>query len=96
MARRTFTTEFKTAAARLVTEQGYSRKEAAQSLGVDAASIRAWIRLDSPVHHGCPAAPADAAALRVENRRLREENGRLLKECEIFKEATAALTRQFL
>lgn len=40
MARRTFTIGFKTAAAKLVTEQGYTQTKAAQSLGVDAASIR--------------------------------------------------------
>ena len=44
MARRAFTTDFKTAAAKLVTEQGYTQKRAAESLGVDAASIRAWIK----------------------------------------------------
>ena len=45
MARRTFTIEFKTAAAKLVIEQGYTQKKAADSLGVDPASIRGWIRL---------------------------------------------------
>jgi transposase-like protein len=35
MARRSFTVEFKTSAARLVRDQGYSVAQAAQSLGVD-------------------------------------------------------------
>ena len=36
MARKTYNDEFKTAAAKLVREQGYSIKKAAESLGVDA------------------------------------------------------------
>ncbi len=39
MPRRTYTQEFKEAAAKLVTEQGYSPNKAAQSLGVDRASV---------------------------------------------------------
>ena len=44
MPRRTFTREFKESAAKLVTEQGYSFKKAAESLGVDRASITLWAR----------------------------------------------------
>jgi hypothetical protein len=44
MARRTFTSEFKTAAAKLVTEQGCTAAQAARSLGVDPNSIRDGIR----------------------------------------------------
>lgn len=42
MARRKFTREFKLSAVKLVNEQGYSCTEAARSLGVDPASVRAW------------------------------------------------------
>ena len=94
MARRTFTTEFKTAAAKLVTEQGYTQHKAALSLGVDAASIRAWIKLYAPVLHGSPVAPADSTALKVENHRLREENRRLLLEREILKKATVFFAKE--
>jgi transposase-like protein len=39
MSRRKFTTVFKNAVAKLVTEQGYTQKNAAENLGVDPASI---------------------------------------------------------
>jgi transposase len=78
MARRKFTTDFKTSAAKLVTEQGYTQAKAAESLGVDAASIRSWIRLYAPAVNGSTPPPTDAVALQAENRRLRDENRRLL------------------
>src|SRR6516165_4655654 len=92
MPRRSFTLEFKTSAARLVREQGYSVAQAAQSLGVDPRSIRDWVaRLTPP-----PAtAPAVAGAeLRHEVERLRAENKRLLMEREILKKATAFFARE--
>ena len=84
MARRSFTLEFKTSAAQLVREQGYSVARAAQSLGVDPGSIRDWVAKFAPP----PAAAAPAAAgaeLRQELERLRAENKRLLMEREILK-----------
>jgi len=91
MPRRTFTQEFKESAARLVTEQGYSLKKAAESLGVDRASIALWARQFAPPP--TPAASAEAD-LRRENERLRAENKRLLMEREILKKATAFFARE--
>ena len=86
MARRTFTREFKVSAVRLVTEQGYSVREAAKSLGVDQASIRYWMKKLAAE----PGATANGdTSLQAELRRLREENKRLLMEREILKKATA-------
>jgi transposase-like protein len=90
MPRRTYTQEFKESAARLVTEQGYSPNKAAQSLGVDRASIAAWVRQFG----GDPARPADADALRRDNDRLRAEVKRLTMEREILKKATAFFARE--
>lgn len=91
MPRRTFTREFKESAARLVTEQGYSQSQAAESLGVDRASIALWVRQSGPP----PAAPAGAEAdLLKEVERLRAENKRLLMEREILKKATAFFARE--
>ena len=92
MPRRTYTQEFKQAAAKLVTEQGYTPNKAAQSLGVDRASIASWVRQLG----GDPARPAegDIDALRRENDRLRAENQRLLMEREILKKATAFFARE--
>jgi transposase-like protein len=44
MARKGDSEEFKVAAAKLVREQGYTVRRAAQSLGVDPGSIRGWLR----------------------------------------------------
>jgi transposase len=92
MARRSFTLEFKTSAARLVHEQGYSVAQAAESLGVDPRSIRDWVAKFAPP----PPATALAAdaELRRELERLRAENKRLLMEREILKKATAFFARE--
>jgi transposase len=93
MARQSYNHEFKTAAAKLVREQGYSIKKAAVSLGVDPGSIRDWVRKFAPEPR---ASNSDASAeeLRRENLRLREENRRLLMEREILKKATAFFARE--
>jgi transposase len=93
MARNIYTAEFKVAAAKLVREQGYSAKAAAESLGVDPGSVRDWVRRFAP---GPDAAMPDASAdeLRRENARLREENRRLQMEREILKKATAFFARE--
>ena len=93
MPRRLYTQEFKESAARLVREQGYSVKKAAQSLGVDPGSVRGWVRRFAP--EATPAAdPATAEGLRRELERLRAENRRLLMEREILKKATAFFARE--
>ena len=92
MARRTFTLEFKTSAARLVREQGYSVAQAAHSLGVDPRSIRDWVAKFAPRPAAAPAV-ADTD-LRQELERLRAENRRLLMEREILKKATAFFARE--
>lgn len=92
MARRSFTLEFKTSAAKLVREQGYSVARAAQSLGVDPRSLRDWVTKFAPLSATVPAA-ADAE-LRQELERLRAENKRLLMEREILKKATAFFARE--
>jgi transposase len=89
VARRSFALEFKTSAARLVRDQGYSAPQAARGLGVDVRSIRDWVAEFAPPQAGQIPAAEDAASLRQENERLRAENRRLLMEREILKKATA-------
>jgi transposase len=86
MGRRIYTREFKVSAVKLVKEQGYTVIEAGKSLGVDTTSIRNWLKKFGSEASG---PPIGDAALRVEVRRLREENKRLLMEREILKKATA-------
>ena len=92
MARRSFTLEFKTSAARLVREQGYSVPQAAESLGVDPRSIRDWVARFAP--QPLAGATSGDAELRQEVERLRAENKRLLMEREILKKATAFFARE--
>ncbi len=94
MARRSFTLEFKTSAARLVRDQGYSAPQAARSLGVDVRSIRDWVAKFAPPQAGSVPGTEDAASLRQENERLRAENKRLLMEREILKKATAFFAKE--
>ena len=89
MSRRTYTREFKVSAVKLVTEQGYAVSEAANSLGVDAASVRGWLKKFGP-----EVAPTTDSSLKAELSRLREENKRLLMEREILKKATAFFAKQ--
>lgn len=92
MARRRFTREFKVSAVKLVNEQGYSVTEAAKSLGVDAGSIRYWVKkFSSETDNGL-----GEGSLKAELRRLREENKRLLLEREILKKATAFFAKEQL
>jgi transposase len=91
MARRSFSREFKVSAVKLVQEQGYTVVEAAKSLGVDATSLRGWLKKFSPEIGGVTNAQT---AMRAELRQLREENKRLLMEREILKKATAFFAKQ--
>jgi transposase len=93
MAKQTYSLDFKVAAAKLVTEQGYGPKAAADSLGVAPSTLQHWVRrFGTPAAR--PQAPAEPDALRKENERLRKENERLLMEREILKKATAFFARE--
>ena len=91
MARKTYNDEFKIAA-KLVRDQGYSIKMAAQSPGVDQGSIRARVRTHAPALMP-PTPDASPEQLHRENLRLREENRRLLMGREILEKATASAPR---
>ena len=86
-SRKKYTKEFKLDAIGLVVEQGYSRAEAARSLGINANMLSRWIG----EHEN------DAAAFRGngvltqeqgENRELRKRVKQLEMEKEILKKAT--------
>ena len=93
MARKTYNDEFKIAAAKLVRQQGYTVKKAAESLGVDQGSIRGWVRKFDPAPLALAADPSPEE-LKRENLRLREEKRRLLMEREILKKATAFFAKE--
>jgi len=85
--RKRYSKEFKLDAISLVTEQGYSRAEAARSLGINANMLCRWVQEEQ----------GDGQSFRgngrltpeqEENRRLKAEIKRLRMEKEILKKAT--------
>ena len=92
--RRTYTSEFKIEAVKLVTEQGHSVAEAARSLGIHETLLRSWKQaLEAQGDQAFPGrgnlGPHDE-----ELRRLRAENKRLLAERDILKKAAAFFARE--
>jgi transposase len=83
--------EFKVAAAKLVTEQGYAPKRAAASLGVPVNTLQYWIK----IYGRRPQQEAETLeTLRLRNRQLEAEVQRLTLEREILKKATAFFASQ--
>lgn len=94
--RRTYTSEFKAEAVKLVTEQGYSVAEAARSLGITDNLIRNWKQaLQAKGDHAFPGR-GNLSPFEEENRRLRAENKRLLVERDILKKAAAFFAKEAL
>jgi transposase len=85
--RRKYTLEFKQEAAKLVTEQGYSRSKAAQVLGIPGKNICRWVNEQT----GKNRKNTDKIKTpeQEEIRQLRKENERLRMEREILKKAAA-------
>jgi transposase len=92
--RRSYTSEFKTDAVKLVTEQGYSVAEACRSLDICESLLRSWIA--ALQEKGPDAFPGNGrlSPQEEEIRRLKAENKRLLMEREILKKATAFFARE--
>jgi transposase len=84
--------QFKTAAAKLVTEQGYSPKQAALSLGVKISTLQYWVK-----RYGGQAPQQETETietLRLRVKELEKQNQRLTMEKEILKKATAFFASQ--
>jgi transposase len=82
--RRTYTTEFKAEAVKLVTEQGYSVAEAARSLDISENLIRNWKQAVQDKGEQAFPGQGKLSPFEEENRRLRAENKRLLAERDIL------------
>jgi transposase len=83
--------QFKIAAAKLVSEQGYTPKQAAASLGVHTNTLQYWVK----VYGQRPQEQAETIeTLRLRVRELERQNQRLLMEKEILKKATAFFARE--
>jgi transposase len=92
--RRTYTSEFKVEAVKLVTEKGYSVAEAARSLDIGETLLRSWKAAFQD--QGDQAFPGNGRlpAVEEELRRLRADNKRLTMEREILKKAAAFFARE--
>jgi transposase len=84
-----YTEEFRRQAVALLTSEKLSIADAARRLGVDAKTLRKWVKKYQP------ATPAPAASPSVEQelRRLREENRQLKMERDILKKAAIYLAQ---
>lgn len=85
--RKTYTTEFKQEAVRLVTEQRYGMAEAARNLGINANMLRRWKRELTGRQNGAFPGKGHVAPEQEELHRLRAEVKRLRMEREILKKA---------
>lgn len=93
--RRKFTAEFKQQAVRLVTDEKYTFKAAAEALGVGEQSLRQWHAKLAPTPVPC-GEHATLDELRAENRRLQRELRRAEMERDILKKATAYFAKESL
>lgn len=101
MARKHHSIEFQDEACKLVSEQGYTQKQAAAELGIHAWTLRNWLAkrgLLKPVEVVEPdfAASDDPKLLKGRIRELEKRLKRAETEKEILKKATAYFAAQNL
>jgi len=101
MARKHHSIEFQDEACKLVTEQGYTQRKAAQELGVTPETMREWLRkrkLIKPVEvvELDYAASQDPKVLKARICELEKRLRRAEMEKEILKKATAYFASQSL
>lgn len=89
-----YSKEFKLAAVKLVTELGYSCREAGEQLGCSSWYVRDWIRQVRISGDISPEGVTAASAQDIKS--LREENARLRLENEILKKAAAYFVKESL
>jgi transposase len=86
-----YTEEFRRQAVDLMTAEKLSVAEAARRLGVDASTLRKWVKKYRPAAIPTPTAPTPS--VEQELRRLREENRQLKMERDILKKAAIYLAQ---
>ncbi len=92
--RREFSKEFKQDAVSLVLEQGYSRTDAATSLGIHKAILSRWVREHEEDGGNAFRGKGKLRPEQEELRQLREENKRLKMEKEILKKAAVFFAKE--
>jgi transposase len=89
--------EFKDEACRLVTEQGYTQRQAAEQLGLNKLTLKGWLEQRSatpPLSDATIPDSDDPNVLRAQVRELQRRVRRLEAEKEILKKATAFFARE--
>jgi transposase len=92
--RKKYSKEFKLDAISLVTDQGYSRAEAARSLSINPTILNRWIKENESDDGQAFRGNGKLTAEQLEIRRLREENKRLKMEKDILKKAAAFFAQE--
>ena len=92
--RKKYSKEFKLDAINLVLEQGYSRVEAARSLGINGNMLGRWIKEHEQDSDQSFRGNGKLTPEQLEIRRLKEENKRLKMEKEILKKATVFFAKE--
>lgn len=90
---RRFSEDFKRDAVRLVLEEGYTHRSAAEAVGVSEKSLRDWHARLAPKPEPCGEG-ASVAELKAENARLRRQLRQAEMEREILKKATAYFAKE--
>ena len=91
--RRRYADEFKQDAVRLIVEENYSFKAAAQAVGVTEQTLRTWHSKLAPKPDPC-GDDATVEELQAELKRLRKQLKRTELEREILKKATAYFAKE--
>lgn len=89
-----YTKEFKLDAISLVKDQGYTRIEAAESLGIQRQLIGRWIKEQESEGEESFRGQGKLTSDQLEIRRLKEEVKRLKMEKEILKKATVFFAQE--
>jgi len=92
--RKKYPKEFKLDAVSLVTEQGYSRSEAAQSLGINATMLGRWVKEGQTDDDQAFRGNGKLTPEQEENRQLKAHVKRLQMEKEILKKATVFFAKE--
>lgn len=89
--RPSFSPEFKLEAAQLVTEKGYSTREAAEVMGVSHSAMRAWVKQLRNERQGISPKASPLTPEQQKIRELERKIKRIEEEKDILKKATALL-----
>ena len=92
--RKRYTKEFKVEAVKLLTEQGYTYKQASEALGIGPSMLNRWKREIEIRGESVFPGNGKQVGMEEELRQLREENRRLQLEREILKKAAAFFAQE--